>query len=109
MKLIQSFWSSSKLPLIILSIISLLAIALNRLGPAKHHDHDHDHHSYSDYGPGCYPSKIPDQIILNLTEDPMTSVAVNWRTDTTIRKGEVQVNEASHNANLLGGARTIIA
>ena len=32
-------------------------------------------------------SKFPDRIILNPTPDPTTSVAVTWRTDTTIHSG----------------------
>ncbi len=31
-----------------------------------------------------FPSSSPDRIILNLTENPSTSVAVSWRTDTSI-------------------------
>lgn len=30
------------------------------------------------------PSKKPDRVILNLSEDPFTKVGINWRTDTTI-------------------------
>ncbi|NBA84955.1 metallophosphoesterase [Emticicia sp. CRIBPO] len=37
-----------------------------------------------------FPSVNPDRIILNLTATPETSVAVNWRTDTTKKQGEVQ-------------------
>lgn len=32
-------------------------------------------------------SKIPDRIILNPTSDPATSIAVTWRTDTTVHAG----------------------
>ncbi|HEX5171198.1 MAG TPA: metallophosphoesterase family protein [Cyclobacteriaceae bacterium] len=36
------------------------------------------------------PSAMPDRVILNLTENPETSIAVNWRTDTTIAEGFVE-------------------
>jgi hypothetical protein len=37
-----------------------------------------------------FPTAVPDRVILNLTPDPQASVAVNWRTDTSQPKGEVQ-------------------
>jgi len=37
------------------------------------------------------PGKIPDRIILNVTEDPSTSMAVNWRTDTTVTASLAQI------------------
>lgn len=37
------------------------------------------------------PSARPDRIILNITEDPATSMAVTWRTDTTIAESVAQV------------------
>ncbi len=35
--------------------------------------------------------KKPDRIILNVTEDPSTSMAVNWRTDTTVTVSLAQI------------------
>ena len=37
-----------------------------------------------------FPSQYPDRVILNLTPDPETSIAVNWRTDTTVHAGIVE-------------------
>lgn len=37
------------------------------------------------------PSASPDRIILNITRDPATSMAVTWRTDTTIHETLAQV------------------
>lgn len=37
-----------------------------------------------------FPTSVPDRVILNVTESPETSVAVNWRTDLAQSKGEVQ-------------------
>ncbi|MPR33102.1 fibronectin type III domain-containing protein [Salmonirosea aquatica] len=37
-----------------------------------------------------FPTAVPDRVILNVTETPETSVAVNWRTDPGQAQGEVQ-------------------
>jgi hypothetical protein len=37
-----------------------------------------------------FPSAFPDRVILNLTDDPLSSVAVNWRTDTTVNQAIVE-------------------
>lgn len=37
------------------------------------------------------PSAKPDRIILNITEDPATSIAVTWRTDTTVKESLAQI------------------
>lgn len=42
-----------------------------------------------------FPSKYPDRIVLNLTEDTATSMAVTWRTDTTIDASYCQLQPAS--------------
>lgn len=56
-----------------------------------------------------FPSKYPDRVILNLTENPETSVAVNWRTDTTRIKGKVEVAVAADGPDFTGNVRTIAA
>jgi acid phosphatase type 7 len=40
------------------------------------------------------PSPAPDRVILNLTENPSTSVAVTWRTDTTVTGAFVEWQQA---------------
>jgi acid phosphatase type 7 len=37
-----------------------------------------------------FPTPFPDRVILNVTETPETAVAVNWRTDTSVERGQVQ-------------------
>ncbi len=54
-----------------------------------------------------FPTHIPDRIILNLTEDAAHSVAVNWRTDTTIENSMVQVAIATHGPEFVKAARDI--
>jgi hypothetical protein len=56
-----------------------------------------------------FPSASPDRIILNLTEDPVHSVAVNWRTDTTVLSGTVEVALAEHGPQFQEKARSIEA
>ncbi len=54
-----------------------------------------------------YPTLVPDRIILNLTNDPTHSVAVNWRTDTTVMQSMVQVAVATHGPEFLKEVRDI--
>jgi len=54
-----------------------------------------------------FPTPTPDRIILNLTNDPTHSVAVNWRTDTTVTASVVQVTIATHGPDFLEDARSI--
>src|SRR6188474_812004 len=58
-----------------------------------HTDHYHDHsHSVNGQLPTqlLLPSSAPDRVILNLTENPQTSIAVHWRTATTMQSGFVE-------------------
>ncbi|WP_020528902.1 purple acid phosphatase family protein [Flexithrix dorotheae] len=83
--------------------------------PAHDHDHDHGHHHHSSsYFDGIsdkllFPSKSPDRVILNLTANPMEAVAVNWRTDTTITSGVVEVAIASAGPEIRQNPRKINA
>ncbi len=56
-----------------------------------------------------YPTLVPDRIILNLTNDPTHSVAVNWRTDTTVIQSKAQVAAATHGPEFLKNIRDIKA
>ena len=60
----------------------------------------------NDYYP---PTPVPDRIMLNLTDQPTTSMAVTWRTSLAVRKGMVQVNLALPSPDLQDSARTITA
>ncbi len=42
-----------------------------------------------------FPSNFPDRIVLNLTEDPSTSMAITWRTDTTIQTSYCELQSAT--------------
>lgn len=58
-----------------------------------HHDHTdlYHHHSHREQiqppNKLLFPSAEPDRVILNATENPETSIAVNWRTDSTVSQG----------------------
>lgn len=41
------------------------------------------------------PSVYPDRVVLNLTEEPSTSIAVTWRTDVTITEGFCELQPAT--------------
>jgi hypothetical protein len=43
-----------------------------------------------------FASNVPDRIILNLTEDPTTSIAVNWRTSLNVKEGYIEFAIATH-------------
>jgi hypothetical protein len=67
-------------------------------GHHDHSDHYHDHsHAETVHLPSkiLFPSKEPDRVILNLTANPETSIAVNWRTDTTISTGFIEWTKAT--------------
>ncbi|MEQ9220073.1 MAG: metallophosphoesterase family protein [Cyclobacteriaceae bacterium] len=59
--------------------------------------------------PGLFPTPVPDRIIANLAEDPTTSIAVNWRTDTTIFNSTVEVAAATHGPEFIHNTRSIEA
>lgn len=60
------------------------------------HDHSDEYHDHSRRESVRVPENLllpshgPDRVILNVTENPETSLAVNWRTDTTVSIGEIQ-------------------
>jgi acid phosphatase type 7 len=54
-----------------------------------------------------FPTMTPDRIILNLTNDPIHSVAVNWRTDTTVIASLVQIAPATSGPEFITQTRTI--
>ena len=93
----------------------LLVLSLNSLslvgafGQITEHTHENDSHShgyaYLDSLMGrfrfanhklLFPSDVPDRIILNLTENPNTSVAVNWRTSLNVVEGFIEYAESTH-------------
>lgn len=66
--------------------------------------HGHTHYSRFSNVPAhklIFPSKVPDRIIVNLTEDPSHSFAVNWRTDQSVTQGFVEIAKETHGPDFL--------
>ena len=59
-----------------------------------------------DYYP---PTAIPDRIILNLTENPATSMAITWRTAVYVKRGFVQLALVDPSPNFADSVRTFDA
>lgn len=88
-----------KVSLLVLALGAFLGYGfLNDHAKTSEHHHDHsDHfhdHSNSELTAMAetllFPTHTPDRVILNLTEKPETSIAVNWRTDSTIVSGRIE-------------------
>ena len=47
------------------------------------------------------PSPLPDRVILTWNDDPSTTQAVNWRTDTSVSSGLAQIAIANANGRAL--------
>lgn len=96
----RRFWT-----LVCLSFLLFFSCkTLPESGSTRGHSHTHD--LYSLYGE-VIPTAIPDQIILNLTENPLTEVAVNWRTDMSVKQGEVHLAKATDGPEFREQFRTI--
>lgn len=55
------------------------------------------------------PTGIPDRIILNLTETPATSIAINWRTSVGAHPGIVEIKLAEDAPEFVEGVREVRA
>lgn len=53
--------------------------------------------------PHYAPSAVPDRIILTWTDDPATSIAVTWRTDSTVRGPDAEIAEATDSKSIEDG------
>ena len=87
----------------------------NHKADSHHHDHSdhyHEHTSQEIVIPSeklLFPSRDPDRVILNLTENPETSIAVNWRTDTTVTSGTVEWALATSGPEFLNSVKKVTA
>ncbi len=101
--------------------IGLLLFACNPKQTKDNSTHSHDTddaHGHSHYSNHLdidahkllFPSRTPDRIIANLTADPATSFAVNWRTNQQITSSVLQVALATDGPEfLLEGVKTVTA
>ncbi|MGC9343158.1 MAG: fibronectin type III domain-containing protein [Bacteroidales bacterium] len=64
-----------------------LLFTIEKESIAQHHHYHEPQYSESWSKPGHHP----DHIVLNLTENPSSSMSVTWRTDTTVNKGIAEI------------------
>jgi hypothetical protein len=106
------------LPFILIAVIvSYTGFLIEKHGShtGHHHDHTDHYHEHSHLSQIelpedlLFPSREPDRVILNLTEDPATSLAINWRTDTTVATGYVEFAVATAGPEFAGLATRVEA
>jgi len=107
-----------KIRIVFASLAFLLAViscsGQSRLNQTSSEAHGHTHYpSFSEVAAHklIFPSKVPDRIIVNLTEDAAHSFAVNWRTDQQVKAAYVEVAKETHGPDFLldGNIRRIQA
>ncbi|MRI01215.1 metallophosphoesterase [Kriegella sp. EG-1] len=87
--------------------LMMVMVGISTYAQHKHKngvEHSHSHYTLHDSIPAhklIFPSKTPDRIISNLTEDPAHTIAVNWRTDQQVKKGIVEVALATDGPEFL--------
>jgi 3',5'-cyclic AMP phosphodiesterase CpdA len=71
----------------------------------------HENHR-ADWKPEAYapsqahaPTPLPDRVVLTWVDDPATSQAVTWRTDTSIKAGIAEIAVANNNGRALAPRR----
>lgn len=57
--------------------------------------------SLNDQHKAYLPTRIPDRVILNLSESPLATLNVNWRTSAAQQTGKVEWAEAMHSSAFL--------
>jgi PKD repeat protein len=72
------------------------------------HD-DHDHIAAYEFRHWEKASPDPDRIVLTWTDDPATTQAVTWRTDTSVETGFAEIVVASPSARFDEGAERVVA
>ena len=75
----------------ILLLLFALGLALEHPAFAQHRHYKAPKYDASWSKPGHHP----DHIVLNLTEDPSTSMSVSWRTDSTVLRGVAEIAVAT--------------
>ncbi|NIJ45536.1 3',5'-cyclic AMP phosphodiesterase CpdA [Wenyingzhuangia heitensis] len=69
-----------------------------------HEEHTHNHSNYQSGVPAhklIFPSATPDRIIVNLTQNPARSFAVNWRTNQQIDTAYIEIAKETHGPDFL--------
>lgn len=70
---------------------------------AGHDDHHHDHWKPTPYAAAKAhaPTPLPDRVILTWDDDPTTTQAVTWRTDTSVKRAVAEIAIANDNGRAL--------
>jgi hypothetical protein len=76
--------------------------------PSEGHEHA-DSYTVDSPPRQFFPSPVPDRVILNATETPERSLAVNWRTDTTVTDGFLEWASATSGPEFVASAQRITA
>lgn len=66
-------------------------------------------HGLSDLHASYLPGKIPDRVILNVSESPLSKLNVNWRTSIDQKSGWLEWAEATHATSFLQHVKKIPA
>ena len=100
------------LKIVMTRLFSLFILVIFFNCNSNHHSHSHSH-SHSHQKDGLHhweiPSKDPDRIILTFNGNPSTKRAVNWRTDSSVKKAEAQIAVAGLNSDFVKEASTYTA
>ena len=75
-------------------------ILLSGGGVAVAHSHDWEPTLYSEVD-AYAPTPIPERVVLTWTDEPTTTQAVTWRTDTTVKHGIAELAAANSNGRAL--------
>jgi 3',5'-cyclic AMP phosphodiesterase CpdA len=87
-----------------LAALAMLAVAaLGLAGPARAHEEGHA------LPPWQQASAWPDRIVVTFAGDPARTLAVSWRTDTSVAAAHAEIVRASPAADFDKGARRVAA
>jgi len=79
------------------------------------HDHSDEYHTHTNREKPRLPENLlvptgmPDRVIMNLTENPETSIAINWRTDSTVLTGTLEWAVATGGPEFLNSVTKVSA
>lgn len=103
------------LPVVAIGYTSFILEQPKREEDDHHHDHSDQYHNHfhreraiqnDSYS---FPSRVPDRVIMNLTETPETSIALNWRTDSTVLTGTIEWAVATAGPDFLSSVNKVRA
>ena len=111
---------SNRLLLLTLLVVSVslytgFLLEVDIPGHKDHHDHTDEYHAHThreatqSHPRILFPTAEPDRVIVNLTETPENSIAINWRTDTTVTTGVIEWAQSTSGPEFLQAVKEIPA